>query len=228
MRRILAATLGGLVLLAGGLSTAGEKGKTVMPFNGNNLDGWKLRNPAKNSWDVGTASVDEKAPSKFEFKKEGHELVNVKGGGTDIYTDDKFGDVLVEVEFMVPKGSNSGVYLMGNYEVQILDSYGKKTLSPGDLGGLYGASAPKVNAARKPGEWQKFIIDFQAPRFDGDKKVQNAKFLKVELNGELIQENVEMKGATGGALGKEAPTGPLMFQGDHGAVAFRNIKIVAK
>lgn len=226
--RLLTAMMAGVLALAGAATGADEKGQAIMPFNGSNLDGWKLRNPAKPSWQVGTATVDDKKPASFEFKSEGQELVNVKGGGSDIYTDATFGDVRVELEFMVPKGSNSGVYLMGNYEVQILDSYGRAKVGPGDLGGLYGASAPRVNAAKKPGEWQKFVIDFQAPRFEGDKKIQNARFVKVVLNDEVIHEDVEMKGATGGALGKETPTGPLMFQGDHGAVAFRNIKITPR
>ena len=96
----------------------------------------------------------------------------------------------------------------------------------GDLGALYSAAAPKVNAAKKPGEWQKFEIDFRAPKFDGGKKVANAKFVKVVLNGTVLHENVEMKGATpGGLTGKEAATGPLMFQGDHGAVAFKNVRV---
>ncbi len=94
---------------------------------------------------------------------------------------------------------------------------------------MYGAAAPKKNAAKEPGTWQKFVIEFQAPKFEGDKKVANAKFVKVTLNGEVIHENVEMKGVTPtGVTGKEAPTGPLMFQGDHGAVAFRSIKVTPK
>ena len=115
---------------------------------------------------------------------------------------------------------------MGEYEVQVLDSYGREQVGPGDIGGLYGAQAPSQNAAKKPGQWQKFVIDFQAPRFDGDKKTANAKFRKVTLNGKVIHENVEMQQQTpGGVAGKEAPTGPLMFQGNHGGVAYRNITI---
>ncbi|HTE19130.1 MAG TPA: DUF1080 domain-containing protein [Armatimonadota bacterium] len=82
---------------------------------------------------------------------------------------------------------------------------------------------------KAPGEWQKFVIEFQAPRFEGDRKVSNAKFLKVTLNGQVIHENVEMKGVTPtGVTGKEAPTGPLMFQGDHGPVSYRNIRITPR
>src|SRR5207244_12091982 len=143
----------------------------------------------------------------------------------DFYTVEKWGDCTVAVEFMVPKGSNSGVYLMGEYEVQILDSYGRPKVGPGDLGGLYTTAAPRVNASKKPGEWQKFVIDFQAPRFEDGKKTANAKFVKVTLNEQVIHENVEMKGVTGGNLaGKEVPTGPLMFQRDHGPVAFRHLR----
>jgi len=146
-------------------------------------------------------------------------------------TEATFGDVTVEVEFMIPKGSNSGVYLMGEYEVQILDSFGKPDdkLGPGDMGGIYTAAAPKKNACKKPGEWQKFVIDFQAPKFDGDKKTANAKFIKVTFNDQVIHENVEMtKGVTpGGLTGKEAATGPIMLQGDHGPVSYRNFKVTA-
>ena len=102
----------------------------------------------------------------------------------------------------------------------------REKLTQGDLGALYSAAAPKKNASKKPGEWQKFVIEFQAPKFDGGKKIANAKFVKVTLNGVVLHENVEMKQQTpGGLTGKEHPTGPLMFQGDHGPVAFRNIKI---
>ena len=127
---------------------------------------------------------------------------------------------------MVPKGSNSGIYLHGNYEVQVFDSWGKEEAGPGDIGGIYGAAAPKLNAAKKPGEWQQFVIEFKAPRFEGEKKVENARFDKVVLNGKVIHQNVEVMGVTGGNLGRgESAVGPLMFQGDHGAVSYRNIRI---
>ena len=120
---------------------------------------------------------------------------------------------------------------MGEYEVQILDSFGKPDdqLKPGDMGGIYTFAAPKKNATKKPGEWQKFVIEFQAPKFEGDKKVANAKFVKVTLNDQVIHENVECTNVTpGGLTGKEMPEGPLMFQGDHGQAAFRNIKVTKK
>ena len=236
--RTLLAVLSLLAALAQPGRTADIKGKTVLPFDGTDLKGWKFKGPKERSkWVVGRAVLDEKDPSKLKVTvippqadagPAARQLINA-GRGVDLYTEQKFGDCTIEVEFMVPKGSNSGIYLMGEYEVQILDSYGKKKVGPGDLGGLYGAAAPRVNAAKKPGEWQTFVIDFQAPRFKGGKKVANARFLKVTLNGQVIHENVEMKSQTpGGLTGREGPTGPLLFQGDHGPVAFRTIKITPR
>jgi len=207
----------------------------VVPFNGKDLTGWKVKDAKKSQWRASFVIVDETNPAAFTTLKPAADaalwLSNVKGGGTDIFTEAKFGDCVIELEFMVPKGSNSGVYVMGEYEVQILDSYGKADdkLTQGDLGALYSAAAPKKNFAKKPGEWQSFVIDFTAPTFEGDKKTASAKFVKVTLNGQVVHENVAMKQHTpGGLTGKEAATGPLMFQGDHGPVTFRNIKVTPK
>jgi len=201
-------------------------------FDGKSTTGWKVKGDEKKSrWKVGVAALDETNPGKMVVTDGSGELVNTAGGGVDIFTEATFGDCTVEIEFMVPKGSNSGIYFMGEYEVQVLDSFGKADdkLTQGDLGALYSAAAPKKNAAKKPGEWQKFEIVFEAPKFDGDKKVAKAKFVKVTLNGTMLHENVEMeKNTPGGLTGKEAATGPLMFQGDHGPVAFRNIKVTPK
>ena len=214
------------------LSAFAQSADVASPFNGKDLAGWKLKgnNEAKSKWKVGKASPDPAAPNKFVFAEGGNELVNTAGGGVDIHSEYKHGNAVIEVELMVPKGSNSGVYVMGEYEVQVLDSFGKVKVGAGDLGGLYGAAAPKKNASKAPGEWQKFVIDFVAPRFDGKKKTVNAKFLKVTLNDHVMHENAEvLKGATpGGLSGSEAPVGPLMFQGDHEPVAFRNVKITPK
>jgi hypothetical protein len=205
--------------------------KAVTLFNGSDLTGWKMRGDAKKSkWVVGTVELDAKDPRKLAVTqtKAGGVLVN-ESRSVDLISAKTFGDCRIEVEFLVPAGSNSGIYVMGEYEVQILDSYGRKKVGPGDLGGIYNTAAPKVNAAKKPGEWQTFTIDFQAPRFKGGKKVQNARFVKVTLNGQVIHEDVEVKGPTPSCLtGKEAPTGPLMFQGDHGPVAFRNIRVTPR
>ncbi len=197
------------------------------PFNGKDLTGWKFKGQSeKSKWKVGKASLDPADNKKLTVADGGNELVNSSVGSVDIYSEVHHGDAVIEVELMVPKGSNSGVYVMGEYEVQVLDSFGKEKMSTGDIGALYGAAPPKVNASKAPGEWQKFVIDFRAPKFDADgKKTAAAKFVKIELNGQVVQENVEMKGPTpGGVSGKEAATGPIMFQGDHGPVAYRNIK----
>ena len=160
-------------------------------------------------------------------KKAGNELINAKDHGVDIYTEAKYGDVMLELEVMVPKRSNSGIYVMGEYEVQVFDSYGKEKLSGGDMGALYGAATPRVNASKAAGEWQKYVIDFRSPRFDSDgHKIANARFVKITLNGQVLHENLEVNGPSGGGVAdKEAPRGPLMFQGNHGAVAYRNIRI---
>jgi hypothetical protein len=225
-----------LLSLSLALPSLNAADKVIKPFNGKNLMGWKFKGgPAAKSrslWVVGKVQVDEddarnlKVVPSAEAAK--NALVNA-GRGVDLYTQATFGDCTIELEFMVPKGSNSGIYVMGEYEIQILDSYGKKTIGPGDVGAIYGASVPSINAARKPGAWQKFVIDFRAPRFEDGKKVANARFVKVTLNGKVLHENVEVKGPTPSCLtGKEKPTGPLMFQGDHGPVAFRNIKITPR
>ncbi len=231
MRTLL--LLASLGTLTGAARLDAADPKPVEPFNGTDLTGWKLKDTNKAShWAAAAVSVDPAKPNELSVASltpGSATLANLKGGGVDISTEQKFGDCTIEVEFMVPKGSNSGIYVMGEYEVQVFDSFGKTKLTGGDLGAIYSAAVPKVNAAKKPGEWQKFVIDFQAPQFEGDKKTANAKFLKVTLNDQVLHENVEMKGPTpGGLTGKEAATGPLMFQGDHGPVAYRNIKITPK
>lgn len=159
-----------------------------------------------------------------------------------LFTQFEHGDIDLELEVMMPRGSNSGIYLQGRYEIQLLDSWGKERPTFGDMGGIYQrwddaqpagqkgyeGTAPLVNAAQAPGLWQQLRISFQAPRFDaaGD-KIQNARILFVELNGVTIHENVELTGPTRGPYvggGDEAPMGPIVIQGDHGPVAFRNIK----
>ncbi len=140
---------------------------------------------------------------------------------------------------MVPRGSNSGVYLQGRYEIQVLDSWGRDKMVSGDCGGIYQrwdnkrqgekgyeGTPPPVNACKEPGEWQTLFIKFKAPRFnDKGEKTSNALFEKVVLNGITLHENVEVTGPTRSSLDeKEEPLGHLMLQGDHGPVAYRNIK----
>jgi len=225
--------LGILVLMAAAGISSAVAADAITPFNGKNLDGWTCKGKIEDSkWAVGIAAVDPNNPRALVVKPASDgkgEMVTATGQGQDIFTVQKFGDCTIEVEVMVPQGSNSGVYVSGEYEIQVLDSFGKQKVGPGDMGGLYGIGAPKVNACKKPGEWQKYVIQYQAPKFDGDKKVANGKLIKVVLNDQVIHENVELPHCTGGAVaGKEAPTGPLMFQGNHGQVAFRNIKITPK
>ena len=132
---------------------------------------------------------------------------------------------------MIPKGSNSGVYLMGEYELQMYDTYDMMGTGPkpGDMGGIYTFAAPKVFADKGPGVWQKYVIDFQAPKFEAGNKTANAKFVKVTFNDVVIHENVECKSVTpGGLTGKEMAEGPLMFQGDHGQVSFRNLRVTPR
>jgi sugar phosphate isomerase/epimerase len=206
-------------------------GDAVLVFNGENLDEWTTKpGSGKNMWVAGKAQVSNDNASQLETIDGIGELINLApkhGASLDIYSKAKFGDCRIELEVMVPKGSNSGVYLMGEYEVQVLDSYGKMKVGNGDIGAIYGGFAPPVNASKAPGQWQQFVIDWRAPKFDTEgKKIKNAEFVKVELNGQILHKNLVMERQTpGGLTGKEAPTGPLMFQGNHGPVAYRNIVV---
>ena len=147
----------------------------------------------------------------------------------------------ISFDFMLARGSNSGVYLQGRYEIQLYDSWGTKTAKYDDCGGIYErwndakpngekgyeGYAPRFNAYKAPGLWQNMKISFQAPRFDASgKKVSNAKILFIKLNDLIIHENVELSGVTRGSISQEeATSGPIRIQGDHGCVAFRNIVI---
>ncbi len=154
-----------------------------------------------------------------------------------LLTNWEHGDIALELEVMLPKGSNSGIYMQGRYEVQLLDSWGVKYPKFSDMGGIYRnfesasekryiGKAPLVNAAKAPGLWQTLKISFRAPRFDASgKKTANARFERVELNGAVIHDHVEVPLPTGGPVSPgEAAIGPLMIQGDHGPVAFRHIR----
>jgi len=213
---------------------------TVSLFDGKSLEGWVGRGPSeRNKWVVGQARLDPQDQTGLAVSAvasgEG-QLVNTtsfrKGSkqkrDADLFTVRKFADCTIRLDFMLPQGGNSGVYVMGEYEVQLKDNYGQKDLTFQDLGAIYKAAPARVNAARKPGEWQTLVIEFQAPRFRDGVKVANARFVKVVLNGQLIQENVELKTVTpGGLTKKEVPAGPLLLQGDHSPAAFRNISITA-
>lgn len=190
---------------------------------------------------VGDVTVNLSKPNMLNTSKGTGILVNLsdeKNHGSDLFTNTEHGDMDLELDYMMAKGGNSGIYLQGRYELQLQDTWGAKAPASGNNGGIYerwddnrhegyGGYAPRQNASRAPGLWQHLKISFQAPRFNaGGKKVENARMLRVELNGVIIHDNVELFGPTRGATSNdEKAIGPLRFQGDHGAVAFRNIKI---
>jgi hypothetical protein len=206
------------------------------PLIGKDMSGWKYKNEKASLWkivsDVKLDAANNKQLDPTGAPGETPILVNdLKVGqhGTDIYTAKDFGDCEVHVELMVPKGSNSGVYLMGRYEVQVFDSFGKKNPGKGDLGGIYNTQAPIAEnyEPKAPGEWQTLDIIFEAPRFDADgKKTADAKFVSVKLNGKEIQKDVAAPKPTGSEISsKEVASGPIMLQGDHGPVAFRKLRV---
>jgi hypothetical protein len=220
------------------VASAADEVRTLLLFDGKSLDGWVAREPAARSrWKVAATKLAPHDASRLAVSAPGTSagaLVNdaepkprTKESRTvDLYTRRSFGDCTISLEFMVPKGGNSGVYVMGEYELQIEDNYGQKEVTFQDLGAIYKVAAARVNAGRKPGRWQSLEIEFRAPRFRDGKKVANARFVKVVLNGHVIHENVEPSDVTpGGLTGKEMSAGPLMLQGDHGPVAYRNIRV---
>jgi hypothetical protein len=207
---------------------AGDPAKTIRLFNGKDLTGWRIQgDPAKSQWKIGTAALDPADPTKLVVTPGGNELINAGAHGVNIFTEAKSGDARIELEVMVPRHSNSGVFAMGVYEIQVLDSYGRQPPGKGDMGALYGKVAPKLNASKKPGQWQKMVIDYRAPKFDAQgKKTADARMVKVTLNGEVIHEDAQLDGITAPVLyDHESPTGPILLQGDHGQVAYRNIEI---
>jgi hypothetical protein len=207
-------------------------GDAILPFDGQSLDNWATNagSGQANKWVVGRAKLSSNDPKQLENVGGTGQMINMSpehGASQDIYSKAKFGDCRIELEVMVPKESNSGIYLMGEYEVQVLDSYGHEQMNNGDMGAIYDAAPPAINASKRPGEWQQYVIEWRAPKFGaGGKKVKDAEFLLVELNGKVLHKNVAMGGPTpGGLTGKEASEGPLMFQGNHGPVAYRNIVV---
>lgn len=223
--------------VVGGVASSVDAGETINLFDGKSLAGWSAKEPvARSRWTVAAAQLDSKDAARLALSTPAASdgaLVNdaqpkptKETRGVDIFSQRKFGDCTIELEFMVPQGSNSGVYVMGEYEIQIKDSYGQEKLTYQGLGAIYKVATARVNAARKPGQWQSMRIEFIAPRFEGGKKVANARIVKIVLNDQVIHENLELTDVTpGGLTGKEMAAGPLMFQGDHGPVAYRNIRV---
>jgi len=211
------------VVVPGTASTPDAPGRApsdaVVLFDGKDLSKWAHKDGSPTKWKV----------------ENGYAEVVAKTGY--IYTRDSFGDCQLHVEFAEPtppKGEsqergNSGVFLMGLYEIQVLDSYENKTYADGQASAVYGQYPPQVNASRPPGQWQSYDIVFHGPHFDKDGKVLRPARVTVLHNGVLVQDNVELTGPTANkARPPYAPHAeklPLALQ-DHGdPVRFRNIWI---
>lgn len=205
-----------------------EKGWKPL-LNGKDLAGWHAENGGAHEWFTTPAVTWRRVfePTHLHARAgAGDRIVNGKEGKTaNLVTDAAFGSFQLYLEFMLAKGSNSGVYLHGLYEIQIFDSYGfNGPMTPGDCGGVYerdngGGSAPLRNACKPPGEWQSLRVWFQAGS-DG----KRPRVMRVLLNETPVQENVELPGPTVSHMKiAEGSRGPIMLQGDHGPVAYRNV-----
>ena len=211
------------VITPGTASTEDAAGRApsdaVILFDGKDISHWAHKDGSAAKWKV----------------ENGYAEVVAKSG--EIHTREAFGDCQLHIEFAEPapaKGEsqnrgNSGVFLMGLYEIQVLDSYENKTYADGQAAAVYGQYPPLVNASRPPGQWQSYDIIFHGPRFDVSGKLSRAARVTVLHNGVLVQDNVEIAGPT--ALGDppvykaHAEKLPLALQ-DHGhPVHFRNIWI---
>jgi hypothetical protein len=188
----------------------------VVLFDGTSLSGWAAQRGGDAQWKVENGYME------------------VTPGTGDIQTRAEFGDCQLHLEWAAPrqvKGEsqgrgNSGVFLMGRYEIQVLDCYDNPTYADGTAAAVYGEFPPLVNACRKPGEWQTYDIIWTAPRFDGETLLRPA-YLTLLHNGVIVHHHTELVGPTGHRdTYKYVPhpaTGPLRLQ-DHGdLVRFRNI-----
>jgi hypothetical protein len=194
----------------------------VRLFNGKDFKDWKTADKKEGEDQVKWELVDK--------------AMRVKPGTGSIITKKQFTDVVLHIEFRSPfmpdaRGQgrgNSGVYLQGRYEVQVLDSYGLEGLD-NECGGIYTVKAPLVNMCAPPGQWQTYDITFSAPRFDGAGKMVSNPTLTVLHNGVLIQDKTQAKGPTTASLGgKATEPGPLYLQ-DHGnTVEYRNIWLIER
>lgn len=199
--------------VAPGAATAAAPSDAVALFDRSILDGWTTRDGKAPGWTLADG------------------VATVKAGTGDIVSTRTFGDAQIHIEFRTPVEAgdgqdrgNSGVYIHGRYEVQVLDSHSSATYPDGQCGAIYKQHAPLVNACRPQGEWQTYDIVFRAPRFDDAGKKTASARLTVFHNGVLIHDHAEVRGPTGGAMGQaETPTGPILLQ-EHGhAVQFRNL-----
>ena len=207
------------------------------------LSDLKEFNNAGGNWHIaGDVKADYTKNHDLSFTPGSGILVNLPtpSDRKDLFTNLKHGDIDLELDCMMAKGSNSGIYLQGRYEIQLLDSWGVVNPRSSDMGGIYerydnsrpegqkniDGHAPRQNTSKAPGLWQHMKISFQAPRFEGGIKVKNAKVLSIELNGILILENIELFAPTAGSVSEvEVASDALRIQGDHGQVAFKNIVI---
>lgn len=229
------------VLLLAHSGASAAEGDWIELFAGKDLSAFK---EPHGTWKiVGEVELDPKNPRLLQGKDGNGIMVNgPKGRTADLLTKQEFSDVELHVEFLIAQRSNSGVKLQGQYEIQIIDLPEVKKLTGDVTGGIYPRAEqkpryhhiddgipPRVNAARKAGEWQTLDLIFLSPRFDASgNKTANARFLKVVVNGQVVHEDVEVKTPTGHAYtNKEHPRGPILLQGDHGPVAFRNVRIRA-
>ena len=186
--------------------TKAEREEGFRPlFDGKSLKGWKLRRPdGTPSWLVENGML----VNRLEHAKD-----KIVGHGTDLVSEESFRDFVVRFDYLVPPGSNSGFYLRGRHEIQIFDDYGKKPELGGN-GAIYNVSPAALMVSRKPGEWQNAEV-----KIVGDK-------ITVILNGATIQNAVTCNKGTGSHLDNNVDQpGPILLQGDHGEVAFRNIRI---
>jgi hypothetical protein len=218
----------------------------IQLFDGKSLDAWRGRTrqaaAPNHTWRIvgGVHLKPDNAQLLIGEPGTGVMLNGDDGRTADLHTTLEHGSCDLHVEFCVAAKSNSGVYLMGQYEIQVLDNWGTPAaeLSTHSCGAIYPrwveasktnyeGSPPRTNACTAPGTWQTFDVLFHAPRLDATgRKIANARFERLLQNGVLIQEDVECSGPTRGAWQPDdIARGPLRLQGDHGPVAFRNIRM---
>ena len=216
---------------------AADDGKPTPLFNGTDLTGWSVTDKDRAAlWSVAQSVQLDPKNSKALISSgqpqnaDGLLLAKLKDfQGTNLVSTQKFGDCTVHLEFLLPKDGNSGLFLMGLYELQLTDSTGiaDAKMQEGDMGGIPFFKKPLTNASGKPGEWQACEVHFRAPRFDAaGKKTAPARILRARINGKTVQENLDLPEPTGGGLdAPESPTGPVMLQGNEGPVAFRHLTV---
>ena len=229
-------------------------------FNGKDFSGWKLRNPdAKKIWVVcDDVRLDPADPARLIPVGEGGAadavmLCGDDGRGSDLMTAENFGDYELHLEFNVPKGSNSGVYNRGLFEIQVFDSFGVPKLGFHDCGALYERAYPRENLSKPPGQWQSFDITMKGKRLslvverparlprhghppwrdrsgglraahEGEREPPPELRVKLREEGGRYVGDFGEGGTRSGLEGPDRP-GPILLQGDHGPVAYRNLRI---